>query len=89
MSSTLTLDDCIHDLAPESCSYCRRQHLPTVYVSEGGAAYHATDRCPALERGQNDVSARGGQPGEIGAVRPGSPLLDGRKPCRTCKPVKL
>lgn len=58
-----------------------------LYFTGGGSSYHATPECKALRKGQAQVDARGGAPEQVQAVRT-IRSTNGRRPCRTCKPVE-
>ena len=80
------MDVCRHDLALGTCSICKLDERPAVYITAGGRHYHARPDCPALLDGQRAVDARGGttEPTEI--VQRGSSRLEGRDACLRCAP---
>jgi hypothetical protein len=87
MSHSTSDEPCIHDLTVRTCSICLRSDLPPVFVTGGGTRYHATEKCSALLEGQQQVLAHGGTPDAIRQTRLGSAMVDGRDPCRTCRPA--
>lgn len=85
MNESVAERDCPHGMgSPDWCSLCRGAEKPSVFITAGGMHYHATPSCSALRDGQALV----GNPSPIETVAFGSALLDGRKPCKTCKPPK-
>ena len=78
---------CRHELALGTCAICRHDKRRSVYITGGGGRYHARSDCPALLEGQRQVEARGGTTDRIEGVHPGSARLEGRVPCRACKPA--
>lgn len=79
-------DTCRHDLPLGTCSICKFDDRPSVYVTAGGVRFHARPDCPALREGQRHVDARGGTTEPIEMVHRGSERLEGRDPCLTCAP---
>ena len=76
-------DHCPHGMeSPDWCSLCRNSDKPTVYITSGGMHYHAYPSCSALKDGQ----ARVANPSPIRGASLGSETVEGRKPCKTCKP---
>jgi hypothetical protein len=74
---------CPHGMgSPDWCSLCNNANKPSVYITSGGMAYHATPSCTALKEGQTLVA----NPAPIQTVVLGSSNVEARKPCRTCKP---
>jgi hypothetical protein len=78
---------CRHDLTLETCTFCKNDGRPSVFMSWGGSRYHASPTCPSLVAGQHEVEQRHGEVSEIINVRPGSEILEGRDPCKTCRPL--
>lgn len=79
-------DTCRHDLPLGTCSICKYDDRPSVYITAGGVRFHARPDCPALREGQRHVDARGGTTEPIEMVHRGSERLEGRDPCLTCAP---
>ena len=79
-------DRCRHELAVGTCSICKHDSRPSVYITAGGVRFHADAECPALLEGQRHVDARGGTTEPIELVHRGSARLEGRDPCFTCRP---
>jgi len=75
-------DLCKHGFSPSECHTCR--HSTPVYVTGGGQAYHLERDCSALQRGQDEVLARGGTPEPIETRTLSRALADGRHLCRAC-----
>jgi hypothetical protein len=80
-------DTCRHDLSLGTCSICKFDDRPAVYITAGGVRFHARPDCPALREGQRHVDARGGTTEPIEMVHRGSERLEGRDPCLTCTPT--
>jgi hypothetical protein len=78
---------CRHDLTLETCTFCKNDGRPSVFMSWGGSRYHASPTCPSLVAGQHEVEQRHGEVSKIINVRPGSEILEGRDPCKTCRPL--
>jgi hypothetical protein len=79
-------DTCRHDLPLGTCSICKFDDRPSVYITAGGVRFHARADCPSLREGQRHVDARGGTTEPIELVHRGSERLEGRPPCLTCSP---
>ncbi len=76
-------EQCPHGMgSPEWCSLCKNAENPSVYITGGGMAYHATPNCNALAEGQALVA----NPEPVVTVALGSAAVEGRKPCKTCEP---
>jgi hypothetical protein len=74
---------CPHEMgSPDWCSLCRNADKPSIYITSGGMSYHATPSCTALKEGQALVA----NPAPIQTVVLGSSAVEGRRPCRTCRP---
>jgi hypothetical protein len=84
----ITEDVCRHDLRLPllTCSICKNDDRPSVYLTAGGIRYHARPDCPALIEGQRLVEARGGTTEPIEIVHRGSSRLEGRDACLICIP---
>lgn len=80
-------DVCRHDLPLGTCSICKYDDRPPVYITGGGVRFHARSDCPALVEGQRHVDARGGITEPIEMVHRGSERLEGRDPCLFCSPA--
>jgi len=77
-------DLCMHDIA--FCALCKPSPYPAVVVvSLGwGNAFHRSDRCIWLRKGQQSVSLKGGQPAPVEHVALQVALGMGRLPCVSC-----
>lgn len=79
------IDDCPHGMgSPDWCDLCRNSGKPSVYRTGGGMVYHAYPSCSALREGQAGVD----NPNPIETVALGSSAVEGRRPCRTCRPTQ-
>lgn len=83
----MTDDTCRHDLVVGTCSICKFDDRPAVYVTAGGRHFHARPDCPALLDGQRAVHARGGTAEPIEIVPRGSARIEGRDACLRCAPM--
>ena len=77
---------CRHELYLETCSICKGDALPDVYISGGGIRFHSRPDCETLLEGQEQVRQKGGDVSPIERVGRGSARLLDRDPCRNCKP---
>ncbi len=78
-------DECPHGMgSPDWCSLCKNVDKPSVYITSGGIHYHAMPSCTALKEGQALVA----NPAPIQTVVLGSTAVEGRNPCKTCKPPR-
>lgn len=77
---------------PDGIAFCARckpyPYPPVVVITRGsGEAFHASERCYWLVRGQNSVDRRGGQPASVETVALQVALGAGKLPCRACFPA--
>jgi hypothetical protein len=77
---------CRHDLTVGTCTICKMDGRPVVYITAGGLHFHRTKDCANLASGQLEVEARGGTAARIEGLHPGSQRLADRKPCKLCYP---
>lgn len=79
------MSECIHGMGdPSWCSFCRYTDEGSVWISDGGAAFHRNRDCEALAEGQRRVERWGGETHEVRQVaRPTAERL-GRQPCLVC-----
>jgi hypothetical protein len=82
----VTDDVCRHELALGTCSICKNDDRPAVYITAGGSHYHRRPDCPALLDGQRRIESTGGAAAAIEMVHRGSARLEGRDPCLRCAP---
>ena len=61
------MSDCVHGLDAAWCFLCRHAGEGSVWVSDGGSAFHLRSDCPALNDGQRRVERWGG-PSTVTAV---------------------
>jgi len=80
----ITTDMCVHELDPATCSVCKNQSRPPVFVSGRGKKYHVDRDCTALAADRAAMAKRGGTAAPITAARPGSAVVEGRSVCTTC-----
>ena len=67
------------------CPDCKpASEKQTVYISDGGTAYHKRADCAGLEDGQRYVENRGGTPSEIKAIQVSGAKSRGRQKCLVC-----
>jgi hypothetical protein len=70
------------------CARCKPYPYPSVVVVTRGSsdAFHASDTCAWLIKGQRSVSRRGGEPAPIDRIALQVALGAGRQPCLACFP---
>lgn len=88
--SVMVVTRCPHDFEDGQCSICHVQRPPGVsafvYITDGGETYHEVPDCPSMEKGQDKVHERGGQPSDVRRVTYDHAVSLGRRPCVTCYP---
>ncbi len=77
-------DECIHGLTPATCTTCRLNRRPHVYITGGGASYHTDRDCPARRRGQNKIDRKGGDVANLELVSRSEADRRGYAPCGRC-----
>ncbi len=78
-----TTELCMHELDPTTCSVCKYANLPPVYVCGRSGPWHADIDCADLAKERAAVEKRNGVMVPL-VARPGSPAVEGRKPCPAC-----
>jgi hypothetical protein len=78
------VDECAHGLERAWCSYCGHASEGSVWISDGGAAFHKDRDCEALADGQRRVERWGGQASEVHQVAVATALRLSRQPCLVC-----
>jgi hypothetical protein len=76
--------DCIHGLPESQCSICSSRLPQSVWITDGGAAYHARETCEWLQKGQDyayGLGLRTHRRRKVSRVRAES---DGYMPCGAC-----
>ena len=79
------MTECVHGMPdPSGCSYCRYADEGSVWISDGGAAFHRARDCEALAEGQRRVERWGGQVSEVRQVPHATAIRLSREPCLVC-----
>ena len=82
------MSECIHGIAdPSWCSVCVHADEGSVWISDGGSAFHRKRDCDALADGQRRVERWGGRISEVHQVaRATAPVSRGSR--ASCASVK-